>query len=111
MKIGAAILSILLTVGCTGPQFQPIDTAAFQVGAPKEEIVAAMGPERLKTIGSKRYEDGVVVEVVEITRLDRFYHLTAERYWLYFYDDILEHWGRPGDWRREADKIYEVRMR
>jgi hypothetical protein len=35
----------------------------------------------------------------------------AEAYWLYFLNDRLEQWGRPGDWSKEADRIYEVRFR
>lgn len=29
-------------------------------------------------------------------------------YWLYFYDGKLVQWGQAGDWKREADRIYEV---
>jgi hypothetical protein len=32
-------------------------------------------------------------------------------YWLYFCDDRLIQWGEAGDWRREADRIYEIRFR
>jgi len=31
-----------------------------------------------------------------------------ENYWLYFYDDVLVQWGQAGDWRKEADRIYEI---
>lgn len=31
-------------------------------------------------------------------------------YWLYFYDGKLVQWGQAGDWRREADRIYEFRF-
>jgi hypothetical protein len=29
-------------------------------------------------------------------------------YWLYFYDGRLVQWGQAGDWKREADRIYEI---
>jgi hypothetical protein len=28
-------------------------------------------------------------------------------YWLYFFENKLAQWGQAGDWRREADRIYE----
>jgi hypothetical protein len=29
-------------------------------------------------------------------------------YWLYFYDGKLTQWGQAGDWKKEADRIYEI---
>ena len=31
-------------------------------------------------------------------------------YWLYFLDRELVQWGQAGDWKREADRIYEFRF-
>ena len=31
-------------------------------------------------------------------------------YWLYFVNGRLAQWGEAGDWRREADRIYEFRF-
>ena len=28
-------------------------------------------------------------------------------YWLYFYNDQLVQWGQAGDWKKEADRIYD----
>jgi hypothetical protein len=33
-----------------------------------------------------------------------------KNYWLYFVNGRLVQWGEAGDWRREADRIYEVRF-
>lgn len=33
-----------------------------------------------------------------------------ENYWLYFYENKLIQWGQAGDWKTEADRIYEVRF-
>ena len=33
---------------------------------------------------------------------------TIDSYWLYFHDDALVQWGQAGDWKREADRIYEI---
>jgi hypothetical protein len=32
-------------------------------------------------------------------------------FWLYFHDGKLVQWGQAGDWRKEADRIYEYRFR
>lgn len=32
-------------------------------------------------------------------------------YWLYFADGTLAQWGKAGDWKQEADRIYEYRFR
>lgn len=39
-----------------------------------------------------------------------FAHKRERNYWLYFHDDILVQWGQAGDWKKEADRIYEVRF-
>lgn len=31
-------------------------------------------------------------------------------YWLYFINDKLVQWGQAGDWKTEADRIYEFRF-
>jgi hypothetical protein len=35
---------------------------------------------------------------------------TEKPYWLYFADGRLVQWGEAGDWRREADRIYDLRF-
>ena len=32
-------------------------------------------------------------------------------YWLYFADGTLAQWGKAGDWKQEADRIYEYRFK
>ena len=32
-------------------------------------------------------------------------------FWLYFHDGKLVQWGQAGDWRKEADRIYDYRFR
>jgi hypothetical protein len=32
-------------------------------------------------------------------------------YWLYFVESRLVQWGEAGDWKQEADRIYEMRFR
>lgn len=33
-----------------------------------------------------------------------------ENYWLYFNNGQLVQWGKAGDWKKEADRIYEIRF-
>ena len=34
----------------------------------------------------------------------------TETFWLYFADSKLVKWGKAGDWKAEADSIYEIRF-
>lgn len=101
------ILCLALVAGCAA--YTPIDTKAFVIGMSKSEVYAAAG-DRGKPIGGKQYEHGYV-EVVAVSRLSAWDSKVAEEYWLYFLDDELQKWGRPGDWKREADLVYEIRYR
>jgi len=53
----------------------------------------------------------VKLKVIQYSKYDPMYGGLEERYWLYFWNDTLKQWGRPGDWLQEANKIYEVRER
>lgn len=106
-KILAISLTALLVTGCAA--YAPINTAALNIGMSKQAAMGALGG-RGSAIGSTRYEAGVI-EVIQVSRLSHADSTVAEQYWLYFFNDELDHWGRPGDWRREADRIYEVRVR
>lgn len=61
-------------------------------------------------IGSRQYPEGIV-EVLQYSRYDPWFAQLQERYYLYFLNDKLVTWGRPGDWESQADKIYEFRYR
>lgn len=66
----------------------------------------------MKIIGSKYYENGSI-EVGQYYDKMLMYGrgLVEEIYYLYFYNGELIQWGRPQDWQKEADRIYEVRFR
>jgi len=74
-------------------------------------VTTALGPPA-NVVGSKAFDRGVVT-VWSYERWDaKFgFDAKAEEYYLYFLSDRLEQWGRPGDWAREADRIYEIRVR
>lgn len=79
----------------------------------KAEVKIAMGEHiPMKIIGSKTYENGIIeVGMYQDRYLVYGQGTVEEMYYLYFYNDVLQQWGRPQDWQREADRIYEIRYR
>ncbi len=75
----------------------------------KQEVRHKLG-EPYNGIGSKRFQYGIV-EVWEYRRYNIWTGWLEEQYWVYFLNDNLEQWGRPGDWSKEADRIYELKIR
>jgi hypothetical protein len=74
-------------------------------------VASAIG-DPVNVIGSKRFEKGVI----EVWSYEKWHASMGidrmeEEYWLYFLNGKLEQWGRPGDWAKEADKIYEIRSK
>lgn len=74
-------------------------------------MASAIG-DPVNVIGSKRFEKGVI----EVWSYEKWHASMGidrmeEEYWLYFLNGKLEQWGRPGDWAKEADKIYEIRYK
>jgi hypothetical protein len=82
------------------------------VGMPKADVLKVLGPP-FNVVGSKPFPHGTV-DVWEYRRYALVVESSndvLEQYWLYFLDGKLTQWGRPGDWSKEADRVYEVRMR
>ncbi len=112
---------ILLTIGCAGcPGYSawcrssgyPIEQLRLyniEIGMAKGKVIENLG-EPYNVIGSKTFESGIV-EVWEYRRYEPGSWVLKETYWVYFLNDKLAQWGRPGDWKSEADRIYELRMR
>jgi hypothetical protein len=114
MHINMKKLSILLTItviltGCSA-WYGNINLFNLQIGMTKSEAMRAIGRSPDNLIGAKKYPDGTV-EVIQYSRYDVWYGQLQERYWLYFFNDKLIQWGRPGDWEKEADRVYEIRNR
>lgn len=99
--------STILT-GCAA--YKSINLFNLKIGMAKHEVVRAIGKNPDNLIGAKQYSDGTV-EVLQYSRYDHWASQLQERYWLYFFNDKLIQWGRPGDWQKEADRIYEIRSR
>jgi len=85
----------------------------LQLDMTKEEVIRAMGePDAAR--GSMRNKYDQVIEVWEYLLSktdDDAFHGWKTPYWMYFYNGRLVQWGEAGDWKREADRIYEIRFR
>ena len=94
-------------------QYRPIDMSEIHIGMTEEKVRETLGPPA-DVIGSRDYEDGHVVRVLQYMEVEFSWDAPIDRlkknYYLYFIDDSLSQWGRPGDWQKEADSVYEVRF-
>ncbi len=100
----ALFFCCFVTVGCLTSAKK---LTALQLEMTKAEVKQALG-DPVAARGSIRNKFGQVIEVWEYV-LDRGGQPDAT-YWLYFCDGKLAQWGEAGDWRKEADRIYEVRF-
>ena len=75
----------------------------------KQETIARLGKRPDNIIGSKEYPIGII-DVIQYSVWSIDGRVT-ERYWLYFLNDTLKQWGRPGDWQKAADQVYELRIK
>lgn len=105
----------------------------ISLGMTKEEVVGEMGPPNVvRGAITNKYDQTVEVwqytlalpsedsagEVVGKSALTCItlgvgaatFKPPKRKYWLYFVDDSLVQWGEAGDWRAEADRIYEMRF-
>lgn len=77
----------------------------------KEQFLSSAGKGRKGLIGSKS-KGNDVIEVMRWYKVNfnANNQYISEDYYIYFINDVLVQWGRPQDWQREADRIYEVRL-
>ncbi|MBI3245957.1 MAG: hypothetical protein HYZ50_05575 [Deltaproteobacteria bacterium] len=116
----ALLAAALLLVGCNAmlgdfdkydKNYAVVPLQRIAVGSSKSEVESTLG-QPVNVVGSKQFSAGVV----EVWQYERWAanlgpDSAAEIYWLYFWNGELVQWGRPGDWQREADAIYEIRTR
>ncbi len=125
MKIRMILIpTVALLVSCTVyqysswvNQYRPLDMTSLKVGMSEEIVRETIGPPG-DVIGSRQYGDGDIVRVLQYLEIELasilnyhpFWDEIHKNYYLYFINDTLMQWGRPGDWEKEADKIYELRF-
>lgn len=107
------LISINVNAQKKKKQSMALHPERLSIGMTRKEVITAMGEHiPLKIIGAKTYPNGTV-EVGEYSDRKLVFGrgIVEESYYLYFVNDSLVQWGRPSDWQREADRVYEVRMR
>jgi hypothetical protein len=102
-----AAFSLVAILGCasTGKLMR------LELKQTEADVLKVMGkPTAARGAMTNKY--GQVVKVWEYalakTSDDAFFG-TNTLYWLYFHDGKLVQWGEAGDWKREADRIFEIR--
>lgn len=113
MRNAALLVTMVLMLASCAPRQASLARVSLDMS--KDQVIEQIGePNAVR--GAIRNRFGQVVEVWEY-QLYQYagairglspYHRT---YWLYFVDGVLAQWGEAGDWEREADRIYEVRIR
>lgn len=112
-RILLILLTLTLTISCGSKKSMALHPERLNLGMSKQEVITAMGDHiPMKIIGSKMYKNGSI-EVGQYYDKKLMYGqgVVEEIYYLYFYDGKLVQWGRPQDWKSEADRIYEIRFR
>lgn len=105
------LFALLLTITACNPT-QAVRLDKLNIGMTKDDVTKVLEQPPYNVVGSKKLKDGTV-EVWEYRRYSVLNNQMAppqETYWLYFLNGKLDRWGRPGDWSKEADQIYEVRV-
>jgi hypothetical protein len=103
------IISVFV-ISCQGKPFHAIRLDKLQIEMTKEQVSQELGSP-YNMIGSKKFPKGLI-EVWEYRKYSWMDQRDLDEiYWLYFLNNKLEQWGRPGDWSIEADRIYEIRFR
>lgn len=103
---------VQLTFSCSSKKSMALHPERLSLGMSRAEVITAMGEHiPLKIIGSKMYQNGTIEVGQYYDKKLMYGRVVEEIYYLYFYNDKLVQWGRPQDWQREADRIYEIRYR
>jgi len=122
IALGIIIIVAILYWGCEGvlyyytypkSQYRELNLSKISLGMSEKEVRNILG-EPADVIGSRYYEGKHIIKVLQYLEAEFSYTDEEDRlkknYYLYFLDDELVQWGRPGDWEKEADKIYEIRI-
>jgi hypothetical protein len=112
IKITLILVITLLCTSCGAKKSMALHPERLSLGMSKQQVIQAMGDHiPMKIIGSRAYSKGTIeVGMYYDKKLMYGRGVVEEIYYLYFLNNTLVQWGRPQDWRREADRIYEIRM-
>jgi hypothetical protein len=101
------IIFLLFLVSCA--PYKHVDLTSLKIGMNKQQVYSSINKKPDNLIGAKKYPNGTI-EVLQYSKRSEWTGFIEEEYWLYFWNDSLNQWGRPGDWEKEADRIYEIRL-
>ena len=106
------ILILFLLISACGP-LNKLDLSAIHIGMDKNQVKEALNRPPERVIGAKQYSNGVIeVHAYGVPEYSQEYGKSIRQfYWLYFLNDTLVQWGRPGDWEVMSDHIYELRIK
>lgn len=130
LKLFAVLSLVFFFVACATPAAR---LQTISLGMTKQEILERLGePTVARGAIKNKYDQAVEVweyklalptedsagEIIGKSFLTLFtfgmgaatFKGKRNNYWLYFVSDQLVQWGQAGDWRREADRIYEIRF-
>lgn len=113
LKTFLLFATVLLLFSCGAKKSMALHPERLNLNMTKQEVIQAMGDHiPMKIIGSKYYGNDVI-EVGQYYDKKLMYGqgVVEEIYYLYFLNGKLFQWGRPQDWRKEADRIIEFRVR
>jgi hypothetical protein len=87
-------------------RYRPLDMSRIKMGMTEDGVRKIPG-EPADVIGSPKDQEGCIVEVLQYMEAQFSYASGHDRlkknYYLYFVDGNLVRWGRPGDWKNEAE--------
>jgi len=90
-----------------------LEVEKLKPGLTTEQVMKALGRGPYAVIGSKYYY-GHELEVQHFVQtrsgLLGESNQIEQEYYLYFWDDSLAQWGKPGNWEKEADKIIKLKL-
>ncbi|OGC78251.1 MAG: hypothetical protein A2Z27_01990 [candidate division Zixibacteria bacterium RBG_16_50_21] len=119
VKIGGflVLFCVLAVTSCSYPygssNYKTLDVEKLKPGLTREQVVKTLGRGPYAVIGSKYYY-GHELEVQHFvqarSKLLGGSNQIEQEYYLYFWDDSLAQWGKPGDWEREANKIIRLKL-
>ncbi len=121
LKIVFPILATLIFAGCVKVQNKHLKhrMCKITVGMSKNEVVEILGKDGYVR-SSAINELNKVIEILQYEYKFQDYDPFIgprrfpdehDTYWFKFYDGKLVNWGKPGDWKKEADNISEIRFR
>lgn len=118
--ITIVLLAFLLFLSCSYKygrvHYKKLSMDSLQLGMTKQDVIDSLGHKPYSIVGAKQelnhtVEVWLYIKAYQPSELSPERDIIEQRYYLYFYDGILEKWSNLGDWEREANEIFEIRIK